>query len=175
MAGNHSTTSQFNKNILLHDLNLRQISNTTAYYKNGFFVLSPSIQNSYHWFDIREVNLARYRQQSENGYLLVRFFDKFLLAELDEFIDRMISNDNYVETKVSGVHWKFIIHERGQEYIIVNQTDKKRFSLKGISLEQLKIKFNGSPEVFSETPTVRKPVSRKKENSIFTFFAKIFK
>ncbi|SDN87573.1 hypothetical protein SAMN05443253_12318 [Bacillus sp. OK048] len=72
-------------------------------------MLSPSVQNSYNWFDLRIVNIKQFDRKNQKGYLLIRFFDKFLLADLRLFLRSMVSKENYVKTKVSGVHWKFIL------------------------------------------------------------------
>jgi hypothetical protein len=107
MTGNHSAARNVNKDILINELHLRQVSNTTIYVKGRFFVLSPSVQNSYNWFDLRLVNLKQFDRKTNEGYLLIRFFDKFLFADLRSFLMGMVSKENFVKTKVSGVHWKF--------------------------------------------------------------------
>lgn len=138
VAGNHTTTVNHNKNILVKDLGLRQFSNTTIFKKRNFFVLSPSIQNSYCWFDLRKVNIDRFNKEKDRGYLLIRFFDKFLLADLGDFINNIICDDNFVETKVSGVHWKFNIRRDNNKYIVVNQTDKRACEFEEIHINELK-------------------------------------
>lgn len=139
MSGDHSATTNFNKEILTRDLGLTQYSNTTVFKKAGYFILSPSIQNEAKWFDLRKVNLDKYDCNGVKGYLIVRFFSELLLADLNEFCSKMISTDNYVDTKNSGIHWKFNIKcNEGESYIAVNQKNKKSFILKIVDVEGLK-------------------------------------
>jgi hypothetical protein len=141
MADDHTAARNVNRDILINELDLRQVSNTTIYLKGKYFVLSPSVQNSYNWFDLRLVNLKQFDRKNQKGYLLIRFFDKFLLADLGTFLQTMISKENFVKTKVSGVHWKFnIMYENGR-YIIVNQRDKSQFVIDEVTLEDLKHKI----------------------------------
>jgi hypothetical protein len=158
MAGNHSAARNVNKGVLINELDLRQVSNTTIYVKGRYFVLSPSVQNSYNWFDLRLVNLKQFDRKNQKGYLLIRFFDKFLLADLRSFWRVMISKENYVKTKVSGVHWKFIIRFENGQYIIINQRDKKQFVIEEVTLEELKKKLN---RVIKEKTAAPKVKSKK--------------
>lgn len=125
MSGNHTLASNVNKNVLINELGLRQISNTTVYKKNVFFILSPSMQSSKSmWFDLKQVNINRYNKSIEKGYLLFRFFDRFLLANLDDFLDKMIDFKKFSKTSNSGIHWKFKIRPYGGSCIICNLVNK---------------------------------------------------
>jgi hypothetical protein len=155
MAGDHSAARDVNKDILINELDLRQVSNTTIYVKGRYFVLSPSVQNSYNWFDLRLVNLKQFDRRNQKGYLLIRFFDKFLLADLRSFWRSMISKENYVKTKVSGVHWKFIIRYENGQYIIVNQRDKKQFVIEEVTMDELQEKLNRVIEKKAAAPKVK--------------------
>jgi hypothetical protein len=164
MAGDHSAARDVNKGVLINELDLRQVTNTTIYVKGSYFVLSPSVQNSYNWFDLRLVNLKQFDRKNQKGYLLIRFFDKFLLADLRSFWRAMISKENYVKTKVSGVHWKFIIRFVNGQYIIVNQRDKKQFVIEEVTMDGLKEKLNrviekkaGAPKVKSKKEPLKQP------------------
>ncbi len=138
MAGNHSSTTNHNKVVLIYELSLKQISNTSAFRNDKFFVLSPSVQNQYKWFDLRKVNLSRYNKNKEKGYLLIRLFNEFLLADLDDFIDKMITDDTFVETKNSGIHWKFLIDNSDTDNIIViNQRGRNQYIVNKVSVEDL--------------------------------------
>jgi hypothetical protein len=53
----------------------------------------------------------------------------------------MVSKENYVKTKVSGVHWKFIIKLVNGRYIIVNQKDKSQFDIEEVTQDELKQKL----------------------------------
>lgn len=142
MAGDHSIARNVNKDFLVHELNLKQVSNTTIFVKGKFFVLSPSVQNTYNWFDLRLVNLKQFDRKNQNGYLLIRFFDKFLLADLRSFMQAMVSKENYVKTKVSGIHWKYNIRLVNGRYIIINQRDKMQFIIEEVTIDELKENLN---------------------------------
>jgi hypothetical protein len=43
MAGDHSVASNINKDVLINELGLKQISKTTIYKKKGYCILSPSM------------------------------------------------------------------------------------------------------------------------------------
>ncbi|WP_312098859.1 hypothetical protein [Niallia sp.] len=122
-----SATANHNKDILTKECKLTQVANTSIFRQGTYFVLSPSVQNDHCWFDLRKVNLVQFNREEQTGYLLIRFFDQFLVCNLKKFMRRMISKDNSVETHASGVHWKFNIIYKNDQYIVVNQTDKSRF------------------------------------------------
>ncbi|MEH7276185.1 hypothetical protein [Neobacillus vireti] len=141
MAGDYSAARNVKRDILINELDLKQVSNTTIFLEGKYFVLSPSVQNSYNWFDLRLVNLKQFDRKNQKGYLLIRFFDKFLLADLRAFIRSMVSKDNNVKTKVSGVHWKFNIRHVNGQYIIINQRGKMQFIIEEVTQDELKQKL----------------------------------
>ena len=98
-VGNNVQSSSINKHILLENLGLRQYSNTTIFTKEDVFVLSPSIQNSHSWFDLRKVNLDRFDGNINNGFLILRYFDKFHYTNLKDFKEKMMPEDKTVFTK----------------------------------------------------------------------------
>ena len=158
MAGDHSAARNVNRDILINELDLKQVSNTTIFLKGKYFVLSPSVQNSYNWFDLRLVNLKQFDRKNQKGYLLIRFFDKFLLGDLRLFIRSMVSKENYVKTKVSGVHWKFNIRHVNGQYLIVNQRDKMQFVIEEVTQDELKQKLG---RVSKETISAQKVTAIK--------------
>lgn len=143
MAGDHSVASNVNKDVLLDDFGLKQFSNTTVFRKSGYFVLSPSMQSSESlWFDLRKVNIDRYDKLKEKGYLLIRYFNTFLLADLDDFFVKMIDWDKFVQTSGSGIHWKFKIRPSFDgSYIVRSQVNKKEFLISEIGVAELKKVF----------------------------------
>ncbi|WP_064094123.1 hypothetical protein [Rossellomorea aquimaris] len=138
MANTRANSSNVNKHILLSDLELIQYSNTTIYQKSGYFFLSPSVQNNHWWFDLRKVNIDKFNRNIEQGFLLVRLLDKFLICKLVNFIDKMISDDIFAKTKNNCIHWKFNIVYRNSKYIAINQKDKKKYLLRKVSVMRLK-------------------------------------
>ena len=138
-----STTANHHKDFLIRDCNLSQLGNTSIFRQGTYFVLSPSVQNDHWWFDLRKVNLVKFNREEHTGYLLIRFFDKFLVCNLRKFIRKMISKGNFVKTNTSGIHWKFNIVLKNDHYIVVNQTDKRlSFPMKEVSARRLERKFN---------------------------------
>ena len=133
-----SSSSQVNKSVLKQELGLKQLSNTTIFLKNQVFVLSPSMQNAHNWFDLRKINIDRFNEKSTKGFLLVRFFDKFLLTDLAQFKKQMMPEERFVFTKTMGNHWKFNIIQQGNSYSIVNQQDKgKKYTIEEVSIDRL--------------------------------------
>ncbi|WDH95754.1 hypothetical protein PUW24_16260 [Paenibacillus urinalis] len=137
MASN-TAASNVNRDVLVGQLGLRQYKNTTIYTKSRVFVISPSSQNSYSWFDLRKVNLDRYDRTKETGHLLVRYQNILLWAELNQFIDNSISEESKVYTPSIGVHWKFNIVEHDGNYTALNRTGKQKYKLINIGVEKLK-------------------------------------
>ncbi|MBH0169177.1 hypothetical protein [Fictibacillus sp. 18YEL24] len=135
--GNVATSSKVNKNVLTVDLKLRQYSNTTIYTKRNLFVLSPSVQNAYSWFDVRKVNLDRFQQKDYKGYLLIRYFDKFLLTDLESFTKQMTPSDKYVNSPKTGAHWKFLIKPSLHTYQIMNQQTKNTYFINEVTHPEL--------------------------------------
>ena len=126
-----------NKDFLLNDLGLKQISNTTIFRKNDCFVLSPSVQNKHNWFDLREVNVNKYNPDVHKGYLLIRFKDRLLVANLKVFQQRMLKEELIVHSNVMTPHWKFIIQE-ASIISAINQKDKnEKFELQECTKQQL--------------------------------------
>lgn len=134
---NNTASSNVNRDVLVGQLGLRQYRNTTIYTRNGHFVISPSSQNSYSWFDLRKVNIDRYDRTREKGHLLVRFQNTLLWADLNQFITTSITEDSSVYTPSIGVHWKFNIVEHAGNFIAINRTGKQKYKLISMNVDQL--------------------------------------
>ena len=133
-----ANSQTINKHVLEKELGLRQLSRSIIFTKGDLFVLSPSAQNEYNWFDLRRPNLERYQEKSYKGFLLVRFFDKLLVTELDSFIREMMPENKFVFTKTIGPHWKFRIVVKGNNYSIYNQQNsKKLYPVRECSVQEL--------------------------------------
>ena len=65
MSGNHTITTNHNKDFLLNELKLIQYKNSTIFENSNYFVLSPSVQNKNNWFDIRNVNLVKFPKEKK--------------------------------------------------------------------------------------------------------------
>ncbi|KOF10169.1 hypothetical protein AC739_10470 [Planococcus glaciei] len=127
-----------NKHVLTQDLNLRQYSNTAIFLRDRLFVLSPSAQNQHNWFDLSKVNVDRYQEKQYKGFLVVRFFDKLLVADLDRFIREMMPSDKYVLNSSGRPHWKFRIKVSGSTHFIINhQNSTKAYPVREFSVKQL--------------------------------------
>jgi len=183
MAGNHSDTS-VDKNIFIDELGFHKV-NLTVFIKESDFVLSPSVQNSEHLFELQFENIKQFNMNNQTGFLVVRFFDSFLFTDLQTFLTKMITKNNVVRTS-GDVRWKFKIIEKNHKFIVVNQTDKKEYPIEDISLFELrtKLKFDDkkkqrkrnndiSSSVTNSESTKENPQPVKRNgfiNRIFTVF-----
>ncbi len=132
-------SSNVNKEVLENEFGLKRVSNTTIFLKANNFVLSPSVQNQYKWFDIRKVNINRYNEEPYKGHLLIRYFDKFLLTDLDSFIKKMMPADKYVDNQNIGIHWKFNVEQCEEDYKLINRQDRTvTYSIAEYSIEAIK-------------------------------------
>ncbi|MFC4409020.1 hypothetical protein ACFOZY_01080 [Chungangia koreensis] len=131
-----------NKSFLIRDLKLRQVSNTTIFRRGDCFVLSPSVQNQHNWFDIREVNINKFNPEVHNGYLLIRFKERFLFGKLDTFQREMLRDDLIVNSSVLTPHWKFNIIESPYTHVVNQRNKLKKYKMKDATKEQLIRFFN---------------------------------
>ncbi|XKE94443.1 hypothetical protein LG326_14900 [Metaplanococcus flavidus] len=133
------SSREVNKLVLKQDLGLRQLSNTTIFQKDNIFVLSPSMQNAHNWFDLRKININRFNENITKGFLLIRFFDRFLITDLAQFKKQMMPEERFVFTKSIGDHWKFNIVQQGTNYSIVNQQDRgKKYQIEEVTVVRLR-------------------------------------
>ncbi|SES89354.1 hypothetical protein SAMN05421676_10242 [Salinibacillus kushneri] len=138
MADTRKSTN-YNKEKLEDGLGLKRLSNTTIYLKDNEFVLSPSVQNQHKWFDIRKVNLDRFNEKPYKGHLLIRYFDKFLLTDLDRFIQKMTPTEKYIENQNIGIHWKFNVEEQQEGYTLINRQDRTlTYNITEYSIEEIR-------------------------------------
>jgi len=128
MSGDHTSTSNHHKEVLIEDLNLIQSKNSSLFENKEFFVLSPSVQNTKMWFDLRKVNLDR-QPANKKGLIIIRLFDDFLLIYLEDFSTEMIDKNPF-DTANSGIHWKYQIHTNSPSHsYIINMKSKKKFEV----------------------------------------------
>lgn len=136
MSGNHTSTSNHNKEFLTKDLGLIQKGNSSIFENNQYFILSPSVQNKNNWFDIRKVNIDK-KQESQEGLLIIRWINEFILIELDEFMTKLLDNEPYESTN-SGIHWKFQIRIGDQnELYVLNINSGKKLYVEKITKDKL--------------------------------------
>jgi hypothetical protein len=136
MSGNHTSTSNHHKEVLIEDLKLTQYKNSSIFENKGFFVLSPSVQNTKMWFDLRKVNLDR-QPTNKNGLIIIRLFDDFILIDLEKFNSEMIDRDPFNTTN-SGIHWKYQIQsDTSNHMFILNMKNKKKFKVSKIDKSTL--------------------------------------
>jgi len=136
MSGNHTSTTNHNKDFLLGVLKLSQYRNSTVFENSNFFVLSPSVQNKNNWFDLRKVNLDKFPSKKK-GKLLIRLYDDFILIDLREFISKLLDNNPY-DTKNSGIHWKFQIKKSdGNISYIFNTKTKEKFFIEKLDRNEV--------------------------------------
>lgn len=71
--------------------------------------------------------------------MLIRYFDKLLLTDLDRFIQKMISAEKYIDNQNIGVHRKFNIEQQPEEYRIINRQDRTvTYTINECTLEEIK-------------------------------------
>ncbi|MDZ5472691.1 hypothetical protein SM124_13210 [Bacillus sp. 31A1R] len=137
MSNNRASSSNVHKDFLINGLGLKQVSNTTIFKKRDVFVLSPSVQNDAFWFDLRKVNVDKFDGNREKGYLLIRFFNQFLLMDLQEFLNQMVEEDKFAQTTNSGIHWKFKIIKKIDSYKVKSMINKREIQIPEVNTETL--------------------------------------
>lgn len=128
MSGDHTSTTNHHKEVLIKDLNLVQYKNSSIFENNDFFVLSPSVQNTKMWFDLRIVNLDR-QPTNKKGLIIIRLVDNYILIDLEKFSSEMLDVDPFNTTN-SGIHWKYQIQsDSSNHWYILNMKNKKKFNV----------------------------------------------
>jgi hypothetical protein len=86
---NNSASINVNRDVLVEKLGLRQYKITTVYTKKRVFVISPSSQNWYSWFDVRKVNLDS--MTARKRMALISSISRYTAwADLDQFVTSLI-------------------------------------------------------------------------------------
>lgn len=129
-----------NREFLTNDLGLIQHLNTTIFKKRDFFVLSPSVQNKSNGFDLREVSLNKYNKLAHNGYLLIRYKERFLIAKLANFRKKMMTDELKAASTSKTSHWKFVVKEFPTLHVVNKTNSEETYQLQEPSSNQL-IKF----------------------------------
>ncbi|MET1013093.1 MAG: hypothetical protein ABWX61_01110 [Paenisporosarcina sp.] len=137
---NTQVPNAVNKDFLTNDLGLIQHLNTTIFKKRDFFVLSPSVQNKTNVFDLREVSLNKYNRIAHNGYLLIRYKERFLIAKLANFRKKMMREEFKAASTSKSSHWKFIVKETPTPHVVSQADNGESYPLQEPSSNQL-IKF----------------------------------
>lgn len=137
---NTQVPNAVNKEFLTNELGLIQHLNTTIFKKRDFFVLSPSVQNKTNVFDLREVSLNKYNRIAHNGYLLIRYKERFLIAKLANFRKKMMREELKAASTSKSSHWKFIVKETPTPHVVCQADPEESYPLQEPSSNQL-IKF----------------------------------
>lgn len=137
---NNQIPSAVNKDFLTNELGLVQHLNTTIFKKRDFFVLSPSVQNKSNGFDLREVSLNKFNRVAHNGYLLIRYKERFLIAKLANFRKKMMREELKATSTSKTAHWKFIVKETPTLHVVCQTDSDETYPLQEPSSNQL-IKF----------------------------------
>lgn len=119
-----SETGNVNVDILYNDLNLSRKGAEVVFQNEDLFVISPSIQNGSNWFDIRKLNLDRFKESKKRGFLILRHGETFLFANLKDFAQTLMITDFLRSSKTGGDHWKFNIEAINDQYFVYNQGNK---------------------------------------------------
>ena len=106
-----SEASQVNLDFLINELGLQQVSNTSVFRKGNIFVISPSVQNKSNTFELGESLMKKFNPETDDGYLLIRLKEKFLMCKLHPFQRKMMTSDTEKSTKSKPSFWKFDVIE----------------------------------------------------------------
>lgn len=117
----NQSSGNLNKNVLVNRLNLIQDKNTVFFENDDYIVLSPSIQNDSWWFDLLRGNVKKVQNSPKDGFLILRFFEKLLIAPLKDFMHKMIKEEFVVKRQQGQDNWKFNVRRKNDRYIIINQ------------------------------------------------------
>lgn len=129
--------SLVNKDFLVEELGLKQHANSSIFTSEDCFVLSPSVQRYEKGFDISEFNLAKYNPERQQGFLIVRYMDTFLMAKLESFIEKMMPPELQITKKNTKPHWKFTVAENPAYHIVNTQNKELRYALQEPSKKQI--------------------------------------
>jgi|UPI00040F7C87 hypothetical protein len=135
-------SSKVNLDFLVHDLGLQQERNTKVFRKGKFFIISPSVQNKNHLFEVGESTMELFESEDQEGYLLVRFKEEFLMAKLKSFDKKMMIPDTKSTSTKLPPHWKFKVIEATSPYIISMGDSDLRYPIQNPSKNQLIQFFN---------------------------------
>jgi hypothetical protein len=137
-----SESSKINLDFLINELGLKQERNTKVFRKGEIFVVSPSVQNKYNWFDVGESIMDLFNDEVHEGYLIVRFKEQFLMSKLKSFQKKMMSIDTQPNTTKLPPHWKFKVMEAANPYILNMGDGDLIFPMQAPSRNQLVKYFN---------------------------------
>ena len=135
-----SESAKINLDFLVNELGLKQERKTKIFRKGDIFVVSPSVQNKHNTFDIEESIMDLFDDEVNEGYLLVRFKDEFLMTKLKPFQKKMMTIDTQPNTAKLPPHWKFKVLEAANPYILNLGDSDLRFPMQAPSRTQL-VKF----------------------------------
>ena len=120
----NQASGSINKQVLIDRLKLVQDRNTVFFENNYLIVVSPSIQNDSWWFDLLRGNVEKVHNSKKDGLLILRFFEKLLIAPLKDFLRKMVKEESVVKRQQGQENWKFNILEKNNGYLIINQKDR---------------------------------------------------
>jgi hypothetical protein len=107
---------------ILNSNGFRKVKNTTVFQKGNQFILSPAVSegtNGKYWFDIREVNLNRIKDDS---LLVVRIVPDFFIVEHIKAILTLLTEELMDNRPNSGNVWGFYIeiHKKLNKAFLLN-------------------------------------------------------
>ncbi|MDF2067664.1 hypothetical protein [Bacillus sp. Cr_A10] len=137
-----SAASQVNLDFLINDLGFRQVSNTSIFQKEHFFIISPSVQNKSNSFELGDSLMKKYNPDKVEGYLLIRIKDKFLMAKLHPFQRKMMTMETEKSTKSKPSFWKFNVIESIVPKIVNSEDRSLMYKIQAPSNKQLISFFN---------------------------------
>lgn len=139
-------TGSKNIDILIKGLELQQESGASTVFENdNLFVLSPSVQNPGGRFDVNLTNIEKARANKKKSLLVIRYFKKLLVGNLDKFINEMtIESSMYTHNETRK--WQYTVREnKGRYFLTLQKARGIEFDLVKKSEEELIGKY-GDPE-----------------------------
>ncbi|MFF5994093.1 AAA family ATPase [Lysinibacillus sp. KU-BSD001] len=119
-----SEKGNVNVDVLHNELKLNRKGAEVVFQNDDLFVISPSIQNGANWFDIRKLNLDRFKMSNKKGLLILRHEQHFLFADLHDFALQLMKETYLRSSKTGGEHWKFNIENLDAQYFVYNQGNR---------------------------------------------------
>lgn len=134
----NTQSGNVNKEILIEELGLKQDRNTIFFENEDMIVLSPSIQNTSWWFDLLIGNVEKARNSNKEGVIILRLINELLVADLKEFLNKMVTEDTIVRRQNGSDNWKFTIKETEAGYVVNNQRNNLiEFPLTKVTISEL--------------------------------------
>ena len=86
--------------------------------------------------------MAKFDPERQQGFLIVRYMDTFLMAKLESFTKKMMLPELQIKKKNTKPHWKFTVAENPAYHIVNTQNKELRYRLQEPTKKQILSFFN---------------------------------